>query len=212
MKKSNLMRMIACVITVTMIAGLAVGLSACKGDAREYTDFTVTEYNRHLVGFTGAVGEELVIPETIEVDGRQYRMTVIDDYAFYDCINLISVTLPESVMQIGSYAFYSCFALKSIVLPEGIECIEPYAFDECVMLESVVIPKSVKHIEKSAFEDCLSLKTIYFEGKANAWKRVEIDDGNDLAEQAEVYYYRSIRPIFSKAHYWHYVDGVPTAW
>ena len=213
MKRSAFTRTLASVLTLVMLLALAVGFCACAREKDDgITPLTVTEENRHLVGFTGAVGEELVIPETIEVDGRQYRITVIDDYAFYDCINLISVTLPESVMQIGSYAFYSCFALKSIVLPEGIECIEPYAFDECVMLESVVIPKSVKHIEKSAFEDCLSLKTVYYCGNEAAWGRVGVEEGNHAVEHATVLCYREHKPLLGGEGYWHFSDGVPTAW
>ena len=101
MKRSAFTRTLASVLTLVMLLALAVGFCACAREKDDgITPLTVTEENRHLVGFTGAVDEELVIPETIEVDGRQYRITVIDDYAFYDCINLISVTLPESVMQI----------------------------------------------------------------------------------------------------------------
>ncbi len=63
----------------------------------------------------------------------------IGDYAFYDCNNLISVSIPESVTSIGKYAFSKCTNMPSIVIPKGVNSIGEKAFEECKNLKSVTL-------------------------------------------------------------------------
>ncbi|MBQ1177366.1 MAG: leucine-rich repeat protein, partial [Paludibacteraceae bacterium] len=49
--------------------------------------------------------ESIIIPATISWGGITYRITSIGDEAFYDCGELTSVTIPNSVTSIGSRAF-----------------------------------------------------------------------------------------------------------
>ncbi len=62
--------------------------------------FLLIEGNAVLTGHHANV-VDVVIPETIEVNERSYRVTSIGDYAFKNCSSLISVTLPNSVTHIG---------------------------------------------------------------------------------------------------------------
>lgn len=57
---------------------------------------------------------DVVIPKTVTYNGAVYTVTSIDDYAFYDCSNLTTVTVPESVTSIGRSAFYG--GVKEVVL------------------------------------------------------------------------------------------------
>ena len=94
--------------------------SACGDnytDTITITSFTVTSKNRHQIGYTGIAGEQLVIPSIFEVDGKWYLVTKIDESAFLDCVNLISITVPSSVIQISSGAFQGCTSLEEITLP-----------------------------------------------------------------------------------------------
>ena len=43
-------------------------------------------------------------------------VTTINNYAFFDCSNLQSVTIPDSVTYIGYYAFDNCSSLTNIYL------------------------------------------------------------------------------------------------
>ena len=40
--------------------------------------------------------------------------TVIEEEAFYNCINMVSVSIPATVLQIGDRAFYGCSGLKDV--------------------------------------------------------------------------------------------------
>ena len=63
--------------------------------------------------------------------------TEINQYAFYYCDNLTSVSLPNSVTSIGSYAFSGCSSLSSINIPDGVTSIGSYAFSDCSNLTSI---------------------------------------------------------------------------
>src|SRR5678815_3818076 len=43
-----------------------------------------------------------------------YPVTSIGEYAFFRCTNLMSVTIPRSVIRIGDRAFSSCASLTNI--------------------------------------------------------------------------------------------------
>lgn len=89
-------------------------------------------------------------------------VTTIGNWAFEGCINLTSVTIPDSVTTIGRSAFESCISLKSITLPNSITSIGSMAFHGCANLTEITIPDSVTTINNSTFRFCESLTSITF--------------------------------------------------
>ncbi len=59
------------------------------------------------------------------------RVEVIPDYAFSNCTNLKTFTIPSSVRHIGYKAFYGCKSLQTITIPENTTSIGGLAFAEC---------------------------------------------------------------------------------
>lgn len=106
--------------------------------------------------YTGNVN----IPETINYEGRTYTVTAIGGGAFEGCVNLTSVSIPNSVSSIGKWAFTSCTKLASINIPNSVTSIGDYAFRNCIKLANVNIPNSVTTIGKKAFAYCYSLTEI----------------------------------------------------
>ena len=103
---------------------------------------------------------EVNIPKTVTVDGKKLEVKSIDSYAFCNCSDLKSITIPEGVTSIGDDAFSGCTSLTSVVIPEGVTSIGDYAFEGCESLKSVAIPDSVTSIGDDAFEGCESLKSV----------------------------------------------------
>ena len=70
---------------------------------------------------------------------------------FQDCSNLVSVTLSESLINIGDYTFRNCGSLKEIVIPKGVTSIGEYAFDGCSSLSSIILSDKITSIGNYAF-------------------------------------------------------------
>lgn len=62
---------------------------------------------------------EVVLPDTVLYEGTEYAVTEIGDTAFYQCANLVSVTIPKSVTNVASKAFYECSGLKYVEIADG---------------------------------------------------------------------------------------------
>ena len=88
------------------------------------------------------------------------NLTTIVGYCFISCINLASVTIPDSVTSIDAYAFYECYSLTSVTIGSGVTSIGESAFGECNSLTAITIPNSVTSIGDSAFCPCSSLDAI----------------------------------------------------
>ena len=117
-----------------------------------YTDGT----EKIVVAYTGTE-TELTLPTYI---------TQINDWAFYNCIELTSVTIPDSVTNIGWRAFEGCSGLTSITIPDSVTSIGDQAFWGCSGLTRITIPNSVTSICGSAFSNCSGLTSIIV-GKNN---------------------------------------------
>ena len=74
----------------------------------------------------------------------------IGAFAFYECSNLTSVTIGNSVISIGGSAFSGC-GLTSVTIPNSVTSIVGSAFAGCSSLTSVTIPNSVTSIGSRAF-------------------------------------------------------------
>ena len=82
--------------------------------------------------------------------------------AFYNCAELTSIEILDSVTSIGASAFYNCTSLTSIEIPDSVTSIGHSAFERCRSLTSIIIGDGVTSIGASAFYNCTSLTSIIF--------------------------------------------------
>lgn len=133
------------------------------------------------VKYTG----ELIIPSSVQYNGRQLEVEEIGFKACYQCDGLSSVTLPNSIIKISNEAFRECKKMTNIKMSESLEEIGDYAFYKCTgteqvdlpnslktigwyaffntSIKSIKIPKTVSTINAMAYGNCSYLKTIVFE-------------------------------------------------
>lgn len=151
-------------------------------------------------------GKGVNLTDNVYKDGKgmlifDKDVTEIGTYAFYNCNNLTSITIPESVTVIGMNpfmicveltAFYGKFAsednrclivdgrlasfasngLTSYAVPASVTEIGVQAFSFCASLESVALHDGITKIGGEAFYGCYGLKTINFPDSVT-----EIDEG-----------------------------------
>ena len=114
----------------------------------------------------------------------QDGVSSIGNYAFYGCVNLAVIQLPQSLRTIGLYslkstgiaeitipegvttigysAISSCGNLHSIELPETLTRIEAYAFSNCDELREISIPNSINFLGTSVFSDCSNIPQLLY--------------------------------------------------
>ena len=87
-------------------------------------------------------------------------VTSIGAYAFYNCKNLTSMTIPDGVTSIGKSAFYNCRALTSVLIPNGVTNVGERAFYGCREMASLTIGDGVVDIGEWAFYNCRALTSV----------------------------------------------------
>ena len=102
-------------------------------------------------------------------------ITSIGNYAFYDCVQLPSITIPASVTSIGRSAFSGCKSLTFVNIPNSITSIGAWAFYNCSSLPSITFPTSITSIGDSAFSNCTALASVYISDLA-AWCNIDFYD------------------------------------
>ena len=154
------------VLTLAILAGFAVQALAydfqvdgicynVKSDAESTVSVTYGDED-----YSG----NIVIPDTVAVNGQTYTVVEIGELAFSDDAALASVIIPNTVTSIGVGAFKNCTGLTAIDIPNSVETIEGYyrygAFWGCSNLVSIGFPNSLRTIGEYAFGECSGLISI----------------------------------------------------
>jgi len=133
------------------------GYSVDKGKVKTGAVVIPESYNNMPVT---AIAKKAFSSSTITSITIPNSVTDIGDGAFKSCKNLTEITIPNSVTTLGKEAFDGCKGLTSITIGNGVTSIGEEAFDDCVGLTGVTIPDSVTSIGEQAFRGCTSLAGI----------------------------------------------------
>lgn len=168
----------------------------------------------------------LTKPSSIDSNGKytvKPETKFIYEYAFNGNTSLKSIEFHDDVLEIGSYAFYDCVYLQKVILPEKLTALSSYLFyttQSSFYPYYIVVPKTVKKVYEHVFSNWSQLGTyVYFEGTKAEWNTVYVDTwSNNNYNANRIYCYSETEPplradgTWYDGNYWHYVDGVPTAW
>lgn len=110
----------------------------------------------------GCYSGDVVIPEKVTYNGKEYTIDKIGQYAFRNCGELTSVSIPETVTSFVEYAFYGCSKLKTINLPSGLTELPGHCFEGCTSLEKIEMPVNITNFHGSVFRHCTALKRMDF--------------------------------------------------
>lgn len=127
-----------------------------------------------LIAYAPASGSFYIIPEGVISLGYAsfygsflYSISIPDsviqigDYAFVENFELQFVSGGDYVREIGIGAFSGCFALFDIKLPNSLTKIGNIAFNSCYSLTHITIPENVTAVGMGVFYDCTNLAKVY---------------------------------------------------
>ena len=102
-----------------------IGLGPGPKKNRQYScEYQILEDNSaEIISYFGSE-PQVSIPDSL--DG--HPVLIIGAGAFEDNYELLSVELPDGIVEIGDSAFKSCWKLNKAELPDGVKKIGDYAF------------------------------------------------------------------------------------
>lgn len=99
-----------------------------------------------VCGIGSCTDKNIVIPPYY----NGYIVTEIEPYAFQNS-DIISVTIPDTVINIGTSAFEFCESLKAVKMGNNVQFIDRRAFVGCDNLESIILSEQLRYIAEDAF-------------------------------------------------------------
>jgi hypothetical protein len=108
----------------------------------------------------------LTIPSTVyyENDGHMDSYTVVGiaNYAFDGCTNFTSLSLPGTLLSIGTGAFAGCTGfMGELVIPNSVTTIGSGAFNNCTgFTGTLTVPPLVTTIQSNAFGGCTGFSNL----------------------------------------------------
>ena len=146
-----------------------IGSSAHFGDFPDGKLIIPAEIKDYAYGITCKVthiGEKALVGRIDLTELILYgnsNVVGIGKLAFLRCIGLHKITIySDNLKVIEAGAFYGCTSLTSVTIPNSVVAIGSFAFYECTNLTSVTIGNNVTYIGESAFERCDRLKEIRY--------------------------------------------------
>ena len=174
-------RLLSLVIAVAMIFGSAsvlpsnmfikqaeISASAETFISGDYEYEVLEDKSVKISSYSGDAAN-LTVPEYL--DGK--KVTEIGAGVLKKHLDLISVTIPDTVTTIGENAFEGCSSLSKVRLSTSIKKLDSGAFAKCNSLTSINIPKSLEECSRQnwdhlntaygPFAKCDNLKEVLFE-------------------------------------------------
>lgn len=149
-------------------------------DSEEYikANKTMEKINSAInsVSFSQGVSLNLISTDITEIEDNAFKnnanlisvelpntLTSIGIDAFNGCKNLVEINFPSALINIGASAFFSCKSLQEADLSyTKLTELSGQTFYDCGKLEKVLLPNNLSKIQHSVFAYCYSLKEINF--------------------------------------------------
>ena len=123
----------------------------CGAKPSEGLEYTLNSDGKSysVSGIGTCTDKDIIIPDTYE----NLPVTQIADYAFILCTELTSITIPNSVISIGSLAMGRCTGLTRIIIPDSVTNIGDFVFSKCPELTSINVDS--KNTQYHSVNNCL---------------------------------------------------------
>lgn len=160
---------------LSLLATVATASVQYKG-----LNYELDAFKNTAVVLASECADELVIPETITVEGKNYTVKGIAKYAFQRCSQLTMVTIPKTVKNIGAKAFANGNIISINISDLRVWCnmaheylyhttggqyiYEPIGnyrlFLNGSEINTLKIPSDVTYLSTNSFAGCISISNV----------------------------------------------------
>lgn len=178
MKKINkaLAVLLAAIMTFSVFTALPITASAAVSDSESVGAYVSGDFEYQVLDdgtakITRYAGSETDVIIPSELDG--HKVEILYSEAFSDCVNITSITIPDSVTEIYSDAFYGCTGLVNLYADSNSESFlskDGILYDKSGSSlvkyppgradKSFTVPDSVTTVLQYAFYNCNLLEDI----------------------------------------------------
>ena len=116
--------------------------------------------------------------------------------AFSNVKGLKTVIIPGTVKRIGTNAFTNNSELEKVILEEGVEVIGAEAFKQCTGIKSIELPESLVSVEQRAFSSCENLDNVKVPSKITI---IEAETFNNCQNLTNITFPENLQEIRSNA-------------
>jgi len=145
---------------VLMLGGAVVATAQKANPASDFKYDLNSEGTGVIIQKYKGTATEVVIPSVIE----DFPVVELKGEAFDGGgdkrAKIVSVVIPDSVVELGKNVFSSCESLKKVILPKDLDRIPGAFFVGCTALEEITLSDKIQAIGGAAFSRCTSLKTV----------------------------------------------------
>ena len=138
-------------VPFTSIPGTTTSLTASAADAEKLVSgaftYTISNDTVTITGFDEST-DKVEVPA--EIDGMP--VTAIGPTVFYG-LTITSISLPDTITEIGNGAFWHAKGLTSIKLPASLTTLGNNVFNDCSALATIEFPESLTQIGSGSFVD-----------------------------------------------------------
>ena len=180
---------VVCMRVKSLLLTLALSFVMARSLAVSFTSDGITyvaNADTAIIKGYSAIPEsgELTLATTVNYEGKDYRVTTVQNSAFLSCTELKKLVVPSTIKYIQAGAFENCVNMSQLVLSEGEDMLDAAsdAFKNCGIEEaeigrnlkesifrkseslvSVKLTKNVTTIPSYAFSNCKKLSSINLE-------------------------------------------------
>lgn len=125
-------------IVFIIIVCLCMNLFACQTPFSSQKEFEYEIYDGYVT-INRYLGSDINVKIPSQLDNSYVQK--IGTEAFYQCVDIVSISLPDTITEIESSAFYKCYSLSAINLTKNIRKIGENPFFRCTSLDSIIVDR-----------------------------------------------------------------------
>ncbi len=165
----------------------------CDGLTQIYIDANVTSIAAYA--FEGCSSlNSVVLPNTLKTVGSDafLNSTAIETVDYLgtpdEWVGISFANENSNPVFFAESLSFNGLLAEDVTITEAVTAIGKYAFNNCQTIKTLNLTPTTLLISASAFKNCASITDVYFDGTAEQWSKVTIQDNNEPIQNATIHH------------------------